>query len=54
MTHKKYACCCRALGQDACKVLGCDSKSKWAFEANNWTPWSVGMYLKKGGISRYS
>jgi hypothetical protein len=19
-----------------------------------WTPWSVGMYLKKGGIRRYS
>ncbi len=33
MTHKKYACCFPALDEDACKVLGCDSKSKLAFEA---------------------
>ncbi len=33
MTHKKYICCCHALDEDACKVLGCDSKSKLALEA---------------------
>jgi hypothetical protein len=31
MTHKKYVCCCHAWDKDACKVLGCDSKSKLAF-----------------------
>jgi hypothetical protein len=34
MTHEKYVCCCHALDEDASKVLGCDSKSKLAFEAN--------------------
>ena len=33
MTHKKYVCCCHALDEDACKVLGCDYKSKLVFEA---------------------
>jgi hypothetical protein len=33
MTHKKYVYCCHALDEDAFKVLGCDSKSKLAFEA---------------------
>jgi hypothetical protein len=34
ITHKKYVCCCHAWDEDACKVLGYDSKSKLAFEAN--------------------
>jgi hypothetical protein len=33
MTHKKYVYCCNALDENACKVLGCDSNSKLAFEA---------------------
>jgi hypothetical protein len=33
MTHKKYVYCCHALDEDACKVLGCVSNSKLAFEA---------------------
>ena len=33
MTHKKYVCCSHALDEGACKALGCDSKSKLAFEA---------------------
>ena len=28
MTHTKYVCCCHALDEDACKVLGCDSKTR--------------------------
>jgi hypothetical protein len=28
MAHKKYVSCHHAQGEDACKVLGCDSKSK--------------------------
>jgi hypothetical protein len=35
MTHKKYVCCCHALDEDTCKVLGCASKSKLAFEATS-------------------
>ena len=51
MTHKKCVCCCHALGEDACKVLGCDSKSKLALRLlQKGTSWSVGMYVKKGGI----
>jgi hypothetical protein len=54
MTHKKCVCCCHALVEDACKVLGCNSKLKLAFELlHKRTPWSVGMYLRKGGIIRY-
>ncbi len=34
MTHKKYVLCYHALDEDAYKVLGCDSKSKLAFEAS--------------------
>jgi hypothetical protein len=33
MTQKKYVCCCHAWDEDACKILGCDSNSKYAFEA---------------------
>ncbi len=33
MTHKKYACCCHAYDEDACKVFGCDFISKLAFGA---------------------
>ncbi len=33
MTHKKYVYCCHALDEDVCKVLGCVSNSKLAFEA---------------------
>ena len=33
MTNNKYMCCCDALDEGAYKVLGCDSKSKLAFEA---------------------
>jgi hypothetical protein len=55
MTHKKYVYFCHALDEDACKVLGCVSNSKLALMLlHKRTPWSVGMYLKKGGVSRYS
>ena len=35
MAHKKYLCCCHAWDEDedACKVSGCDSNSKFAFGA---------------------
>ena len=33
MTNKNYVYCSHAKGEDACKVLGCDSKSKLAFGA---------------------
>jgi hypothetical protein len=44
------------LDEDACKVLGCDSKSKLAFEATTEADTMVCGHVpyKKGGISRYS
>ena len=50
MVYKKYVCCCHAEVEVACKVWGDDYKSKWVLGIpQKRKPWSVGLYLKKGG-----
>jgi hypothetical protein len=56
MMHKKYVYCCHALDENARKKKnwGMIPTLSWLLRLlHKRTPWSVGMYLKKGGISRY-